>query len=1034
MLKRIFTVVLGVMAACVAVAQVTTSSVVGRVTDAEGPVAGAHVVFVHTPSQTQYSAVTDHTGAYHLEGMRVGGPYEAEFSFVGYKSVLYKDVMLDFGGQRTINAHFDKVQNDIENVVVVAGSYNDSRKGSGVSFTSEEMGVLPTVSRSIYDFTRLSPYAQSLQGGGMSIAGASGRYNSFQIDGVVSNDIYGLTSNGTNGGLTDANPIPIDALEAVQVVVAPFDVRQNGFTGGGINAITKSGTNRFTGTAYAYFNNQDFYGKGPAGNKLSTQNTQIYGASIGGAIVKDKLFFFVNGEYNGERSPSSYYVGYNGCNLSEEDAVAIARRYEQLTGYDGGGYGRRLVGRRSGSLMARLDWNINSRHNLTLRYNFLDATKDEFSNTATTFNFNGTGYASVSSTHSIVAELNSRASQKVFNQLRVGYTNVYDGRDTDCELPMVQITKMRDGENTSVSIGTDAFAGANSLRQHSVIVTDNLSIYAGNHTITLGTHNEIFTADNLFVANIFGAYTYNTLDDFLTDNARKYVRNYPIVDDGHVRYTTAQFGLYVQDQWRTDNFSLTYGLRADMPVVFGRPMTNEAFNGSEIAQKYGVATGVKPRTSVHLSPRIGFRWDAIERDDYSMVLRGGVGLFTGKIPFVWITNCYSNTGMTQRGYTLDRNKGQSVPAFGREPSGEDGVSSNPAINVVDERFRYPQVLRANLAFEQNVKGWNILVEGVFSKTYNNIFIYNLIAQRNGASLYAVGADAATEHNTTPLYETSRAKQYSSVYYLTNTNKGYSYSVSASLSKHFPFGLSLSAAYTFGHSYSVNDGVSSQAASVWGKNHGTVSDEPRLSFSIFDTPHKISASLSYTKRYAGKFGSTVSLIYQGYSGMRYSLTYGSSADVNGDGYYGNSTIYIPTQTELQAMQFEDDAQREAFGEFVESNRYLRNHRGEYSRRNAMQAPFEHHLDLHFAQDFYFGNKSDRKVQLTLDVMNLGNLLCRDWGASYYLYNWKLSPVEIYDFTTDAAGNKTPKYRYVDSALSYNDLLSRWRMQIGVRVVF
>lgn len=1034
MLKRIFSFCLFLMVACVAMAQVTTSSVAGHVTDAEGPMTGVLVLFVHTPTQTQYSTMTDHTGSYHLDGMRVGGPYEAEFSFVGYESVRYNGIMLELGEQCVVNARFDKSHTNIESVVVTAEDrYDVSHKGSGSTFTSETMSALPSVSRSIYDFTRLSPYAMSLSGGGMSISGVSGRYNSFQIDGAVCNDIYGLTSGGTNGGLTEANPIPLDALEAVQISVAPFDVRQNGFTGGGINAVTKSGTNQFSGTAYAYYNNQDFYGKGPAGVKLSKQTTQIYGASIGGAIIKDKLFFFVNGEYNDERSPSSYYIGYNGCKITEQDAITIANRYKELTGYDGGGYGKRDVARRSGSLMARLDWNINSRHNLTLRYNFLDGYKDEYSNTAATFLFNGAGYASVSMSHSIVGELNSRVSQKIFNKLLVGYTRVYDGRSADVQLPFVQITKMRDGENTSVSIGTDAFAGANALTQNAVTITDNLSIYAGNHTVTVGTHNEIFVADNLYVANILGTYTYNTLEDFLKDNARKYVRNYPI-GDATLRFSTAQFGFYAQDEWRVDKFSLTYGLRADIPVVFGAPKVNDAFNGSDIATKYGVATGVKPRANVLLSPRVGFRWEPIEREDYSLVVRGGVGLFSGKIPFVWVNNCYSNTGMTMLGYTLDRNKGQKVPAFGEEPVGTEGVSSNPAIYVVDAKFRYPQVLRANLALEQNIKGWNLLVEGIFSKSYNNIFIYNLVAQRNGVSLYAVDAEMANERNTTPLYETSRAKQYSSVYYLTNTNKGYSYSLCASLSKHFPFGLSLLAAYTFGHSYSVNDGVSSQASSIWGKNWGVISDKQHLSFSIFDTPHKVSASLSYTKRYGGSFGTTVSLIYQGYSGMRYSLTYGSSADVNGDGYYGNSTIYIPTVDELQRMHFETEAQRKEFGDFIESNRMLRNHRGEYSQRNAMQTPFEHHLDLHFAQDFYFGAKSSRKVQLTLDVMNLGNLLCRDWGASYYMYNWKLSPVEIYDFVVDDAGNKTPKYRYVGGSLSKDDLLSRWRMQIGVRVVF
>ena len=1032
-----------VMATLSVAAQATTASLTGFVTDSEGrALVGATVVATHTPTETIYGTTTDANGTYRLQGLRVGGPYTVEISFVGYKDKKITDITLSLGENRQIDTKLDNAQ--IEEVVVIGWQYSQKvEMGSNARFYRDVIENTPTVSRSIDDITRLSPLVMVSKDGGISIAGTNSRYNSFQIDGTASNDMYGLTSTGTNGGLSGANPIPLDAIENIQVVAAPFDVRQGGFSGGGINAITKSGTNTFKGTAYAYYNDHNFYGRSPiSGAKLAEQRTQIYGVSLGGAIVKNRLFFFLNGEFDLDSSPSSYYVGYDGCNITEADAKAISDRLYALTGYDGGGYGQQILKKRTASLVARLDWNINKRNNLTLRYNFLDAKKDEFVSSATLLRFNGEGYTSPSDTHSLVAELNSRISDKMFNEVRVGYTRVHDGRDAmSGELyPYIEIKKMRDGDNTSVYVGTDPFAIMNDLVQNTVTITDNFSYYAKAHTITIGTHNEIFNSSCLYMANALGAYTYETLEDFQNDNANKYVRNYAIGDPA-TNITSAQFGLYVQDEWRpTRNFSMSYGLRADVPVIFGAPPTNEAFNGSEIAQRYDIKTNQVPNASVLFSPRVGFRWRIAGSVVNSTHLRGGVGIFSGRIPFVWISNCFSNSGMTQRGYTLKSDLGQSVPKFGEEPTGADGVSSNPMLNIVAKDFRYPQVARATLAIEQEYRGWRFALEGVFSKSINDLIITNLTAQNRGAKLYAVNSALATPTNTTTLYDSSLSKDYSSIYLLSNTSKGYGYSVSASVAKRlsFEYGhyLDLNAAYTFSHSYSVMDGVSAQALNTWGKSYSSDSNAQQLSYSLFDVPHKVTASLAYSCRYGKLFGTTISLLYQGYSGMRYSLTYAGKVDANNDTRTGNTTLYIPTEAEMASMQFASEGDREAFGSYIEASAPLRRSRGHFLARNAMQTPFEHHLDLHVAQAFYLSkNKYDtRRVELSLDVINLGSLLSKDWGASYYISNYCISPVEIVSVTTDKDGNRTPTYRFVGGSVSRNDLLSRWRMQIGIRVVF
>ena len=1004
-------------------AQVTTASITGTVTDSNNnPIGYASVVATHIATGTNYGTSTNIDGKYHLDGLKVGGEYVVTFSCVGYKNSAIDNIYPSLGETMQLNGVLYD-QPSIDDIVVV-GDY----KPHG-NFSSSDIESMPTVSRSIYDIARLSPFVATQQEGGVAISGANSRYNSFYIDGIVNNDMYGLTASGTNGGLASANPIPLDALEQIQVVVAPFDVRQSGFTGGGINAVTKSGTNTATATAYAYYTDNNLYGKGANNIPLAKQNALTYGASIGGAIVKNRLFYFVSAENSFDYSPSSYHVGDPNCKVAEQDVITIANHYKSLTGYDGGGYGKRNIERNTVSILARLDWNISDRHNLAVRYHYLDAGKDEHINSASTLLFHGTGYTSVSTTHSVMAELDSRISPSLYNSLRVGYTRVTDGRDTDSKTPFVTIDHIRDGENTAVKIGTDGMACSNSLAQNSITITDYLSIHKGSHNITLGTHNEIFTAKVLFVANAIGSYTYNTMADFLDGKPSMFQQTIP-VGDASTRINTAQFGLFAQDEVWINSLQLTYGLRADMPVIFNTPRENSTFNSSAIAERYGVATNSKPKSHILLSPRVGFKWYI--GGNSSLVLRGGSGLFTGRIPFVWITNCYSNTGMTQMGYTL---YGDNIPPFGVSPSGTAGTSANPVIYVADRKFRMPQTFKTNLAFESTIRGWKFTLEGIYAKSINDISIRNIVAADNGAKLYAVNSSMSTDNNTTVFYDSSAKKSFSSVYLLENEKRGYSYNLSAMVEKQFMFGLQLAASYTFSQSYTVNDGVSSSAPSIWGKSYATVSNNKQLTHSVFEVPHKVTAQLGYSKRYGSIFGSTISLIYQGYSGMRYSPTYYKNGnDVNGDTYRGNSTIYIPTEAELAVMDFESESQRTAFNDYINQHRALRNNRGKYAARNSLIAPFEHHIDLHFAQDFYFSKHNSRKVQVTLDIMNLTNIFNRNWGAVYFLDDWKLSPVEVTALNDDGKGNKTPSYRFVGGEISRNDLLSRWRMQLGVRVVF
>lgn len=1014
-----------------AYAQVTTSSISGRITDEESnPLIGVSVTAVHQPSGTRYGVATDTSGQYTITGMRVGGPYLVQASYVGYTTVEVDGVELLLGENRRIDASM-KPSIVIDAVFVTADDAQGLRHGSGSSFRADRISSLPTISRSIYDITRLSPLTGSPKAGGVTIAGASTRYNSFKIDGVVSDDVYGLGTTGMTGSLTQANPIPLDAIEQIRVSVAPFDVREGGFTGGGINAVTKAGDNTLRGSAYAYYNDQNFYGTTPGRDaavreKLSSQTTQIYGVSLSGPILRDKLFFFVNGEYNRNVIPSSYHPGQAGAAVTADEACLIGDKYMELTGWDSGGYASHDAPAVSGAMIARLDWNIDSTHHMSLRYNMLHADKNDTSNSAQYFYFTGAEYTNINRMHSLVAELNSSFSSWS-NILRAGYTYLRDGRETDRLLPAVIITGTGDSSNGTTVVGTNQYAGQNMLKQNIFILSDNASIYLGDHTLTIGTHNEFYTADNLYLSNAAGTYTYSSIGDFLAEgdglggHASQYAYNYFVDRSGSAaKLSSAQLSLYVQDDWRSGDLSLTYGVRVDVPLLFSSPRTNEAFNSSSFAEKYGVCTGDVPRAQVLFSPRVGFTWHHGD-----LMLRGGAGVFTGSVPFVWLNNCYQNTGMTQFGLTV--NDPSKTPAFSLTPSLE-GVMGNPSIDVVDKDFRFPQVFRANLAAEYDLAGWRFLVEGLYTKGINNIVYRNLVAEQQGQRLFM--ADTASP--SAPYY-TSDTSDYSAVYRLSNTHRGHSWSVSGRVERTFPFGLSLMAAYAYSQSKSVNDGISAQGSSNWGRTYAVDSNSPDLSYSVYDFPHKVVAMVSYSRRY-GLFGTTLTLVYDGHSGERYSMTYARGRiDENGDTYRGNTLMYIPTREEMARTLWADATSQQAFEEYIEADDYLRSHRGGFAERNSHLLPFEHRLDLHVAQSFYFNRRDSRRVELSLDIVNLGNLIDRSWGASYRTSNWSLSPVTVTALQAVDGGYR-PVYKFTGAAPTRDDILSRWHMQLGLRVVF
>ena len=896
--------------------------------------------------------------------------------------------------------------------------------------------------------------------GGISFAGSNNRFNSFQIDGVVSNDVFGLTSQGTNGGMSNANPISMDAIEEIQVSVAPFDIRQSGFTGGAINAVTKQGTNTTHATAYTYFNNQNMYGKYSAIRNyekvpMTTQYERTYGGTLGGAIIKDKLFYFVSAEGKKKSYPTNIYPGYAPTYITAETAQLIADKYQALTGF-GDSYAQRNVDTKSFGLLARIDWNINDDNKLSIRYQHNDGYDDKYGLSTSSFTFNNSSYRMSNKTNSVVAELTSHITPSIYNELRASALYVRDIRKVPYQGPTVQISNLVSADESVKSIkgniGSDYSSSANSLDQDIYTFEDNLSLYKGNHTLIFGTHNEFYRTKNLFIQASNGSWYYDSLNDFLTDTPSRFVYKYtdPTLTGGDTKWSpvlkVAQFGFYAQDKWvASRNFNATLGIRFDIPVVLNSPTANPTFNEWAATNKLDANVGKMPSTKVLISPRLGFNWYL--DDEHTTLIRGGVGMFTGRVPLVWLSNAFSNTGMEAKGTTIYANSdGSGVPKLGdyannplqaiKDNEGS-GSAAKPDIVTISNNYKFPQALRANLAIEETLPGGvKLTLEGVYTKTLNNVFFENLALNRTGTT-YAV---AGVEASAAPYYSINKGN-YNSIINLRNTNKGYTYALTAQLQKSFNFGLDLSASYTFSRAKSVNDGKSSVASSNWQKNFSVDSNSGNeLGFSKFDIPHRVLFTLSYTtpKYLNGWTSTTFAVTYNGFSGSRYNLTFADATrtDFNGDGATYNSLLYIPTKDELAQMNFKTEDDRTKFGQWIENDRYAKNHRGQYAERNSNLSDWEHEVDLHLAQSIYNINGIG-KLEFTFDIINFTNMLNKKWGANYSV-SWNYSPLKVESLASSTQGDAkvyTPTYSYnAANTPDKSDVSSRWHCQVGLRLSF
>ncbi|WP_188370353.1 TonB-dependent receptor [Muriicola marianensis] len=1078
-MKKLYVALAAFLITAMAFSQgVTTSAISGKVVDDAGePLGGASVVAVHLPTGSTYGAATDFDGFYRISNMRSGGPYQITFSYIGFTEDVKQGITLTLGRTSTFNVTLSESATALEEVVLSAtatGVFGANKTGTETTITQREVQTIPAASRSIADFVRLTPQAQVTEGNdgfSISLAGQNNRYNAIYIDGAVNNDVFGLAGSGTNGGQTGVNPLSVDAIETFQINIAPFDVRQSGFSGGSINAISRSGSNNWEGSAYSFVRNESLAGKTPPSlvgdgeerEKLADFSALTYGARIGGPLIKDKVFFFLNYERQEDETPQPFnFSNYTGRS-SLADLQGLSSFLQSTYGYDPGIFDNNTRTLESNRITAKVDWNINQDHKLSLRYGYTDADNLEARNSGNrNIGFINGSESFVSKTNSLALELSSRFGNKFSNNFILGYTTVRDDRDPAGDpFPTVDI---QDGGGT-ISFGAEPFSTANLLDQDVLTLTNNFEIYAGRHTVTLGTNLEFAKIKNLFFAFNYGDYTFEDqfdgsgtltssgLNQFLTgQDADVYQHGYSLVGTGVVgdesagasEFDTFQAGFYVQDEVQmSDDFRVTLGARIDIPY-WSDGAVNDDFNERTIplleaagkdVQGARVGQGIDPTPM--FAPRLGFNWDV--NGESTTQVRGGLGIFTSRLPLVWPGGTYNNNGITggfmfEFGQPFEPNVNNQ---FEDPAPGSGGTGGN--VDLISKDFKLPQVIKYNIAVDQKLPIWNLIASADFLYTDVITDIYYENLNLGGPVGTYEGAD------NRPFYD-RRAEiddTYGRVILASNTGGGYAYNTTFSLRKPYENGFAGQIAWTFGDSYKIFDGTSSQNSSQW-RNIQTVngknSDLP-VTRSDFALGNRVTANVSYELRWSDNVKTTFGLFYEGYQSQPYSFTYREGRDLLNDDSRDNALIYIPASADEIVLVGDDPAAEwQRLDTFIESVDYLRENRGKYAERNGSRGIWSHVVDLKILQDFSldWGGKN-HTFQLSLDMFNFTNFLNEEWGQRRFIRS------EVSPLTTVSTGS-TPAFEINDGIVNadgspnlveiddFGLASSRWQAQIGLRYIF
>ncbi|MEI8097491.1 MAG: TonB-dependent receptor [Sediminibacterium sp.] len=1085
--KRILFILPALLMAFASFAQVTTSSITGSIKTNEGlPLEGAAITATHTPSGTVYTTVSKKSGAFNLPGLRIGGPYSVKISYVGLKTETVENVYLSLGEGFTITSVLADAAKNLSEVTVLTQKRKSGidKNNATTVIGQAQLNTLPTISRSITDFTRLTPQAN-----GTSFAGRDGRYNNTMIDGANLNNNFGLSSDPLPGG--GSNPISIDAIEEVSVSISPFDVKQSNFTGAGINAITKSGTNTLKGTAYGFYRNQDYNGKHVGSVDLApfTNSTnKTVGASLGGALIKNKLFFFLNYETEEKSVPGIPYSPKGGSgagnvsNTSIDSLSKFSNYLQSKYGYSTGAYDNfpNFI-TKNHKFLVKLDWNISNAHKLTLKYSELVNQNDQqlnassipnnpsfsvvggtgtisrlpqsrFSTQSMSFANSNYGFQDIVKSGSF--ELNSNFKGKASNQLLATITKVQDTRTIPGGVAFPTIDIFNNNGQNYMSAGSDPFTKNNDVINDIYSFTDNFNYYAGNHTITAGISYEYQKVGNMFMPAASSYYAFNSLADFMNNKApAAYSYTYSLVPGVDAVYSAnfkiAQLGLYLQDEININpDFKLTLGLRVDKPIYPEQPLANPNISALTFADVNGNArtysTGAWPKATNYFSPRIGFRYKV---DEENLVFRGGTGIFTGRIPFVFLTNIPTNSSMYQQSQQVTSPALLSNYLFNPNPDAyrstftpTPGVlASGAGIVMADENFKFPQVWRTNMAFDKKLgDGWLASIDVLYTKDLNAVVMRN--ANQKAPNATFASAD------TRPRYLLAADRKINaaigSAIILENTDQGSSGSVTFQISKAAKKGFYGSIAYTASYANEVTANPGSTASSVWNSN-ATIGTQNSLELynSQYVMPFRYIGSFSYRFEYAKHLATTISLFGELNKQRNYSYTY--NGDLNNDGnsadlmYFTRSPVFIAQAASGTNPARSVQEQADAWNVFVDNTPYINKNLGKYAGRNSSYLPWYSKFDIRILQDIYTTvGKKKNTIQISADILNAGNLINKMWGVQQSV----TTSTPLIFKSIDASGNPTFNLTQINGQLVTKpfvnslSIYSTWGLQLGLRYIF
>ncbi len=1099
-MKRILLITVAILTVSLSVfAQVTTSGITGAVMAGGEEAIGATITAKHVPSGSVYRAVTNIDGHYTITGMKAGGPYEVEVSYIGFQTAKFSDIQLSLGQNAVVNASLSEGSEMIQEIVVTAKANNtmrSDRSGAVTSLNASQMAAVPTIGRSMTDLMKMTP--QSSSASGMAIGGGNYRQSFVTIDGASFNDSFGMEPTPLPGGGT---PISLEALDQMTVSVTPYDVRQSGFTGGGINAVTKSGTNTFKGVAYTFLTSSALKGNKIRSAELPQpkSHNSTFGLSFGGPILKDKLFFFVNGEYEDNVTAGPAVQAGNGST----PYTATNRRprlfeLESLSNYLQNTYGITTgpwqnynIKTPAYRILARLDWNINDDHKFNIRFTKSNRKESNPASASRSIGSNRTsiiyggnqnsygdntdyGMSALSSRYmtefrftSVAAELNSKFG-KLHNTLRATYSYQDQPRSNEygVDVPVVEIV-MNDGQDHYPywALTGDLFTYGNVAKTKTTVITDEVNILLGKHNLFGGIQYENDWAANGYAQAGAGYYAFQATPEqvaagdwasvFTKENTRLFGITFGNNAD-HSQFvskmSTNQWSLYFQDNMSlSDRFRLSLGLRFELPSY---PSLKDNFNEDFYKIDFGgqhFRTDNVPKASVSVSPRVGFNWDIT--GERNIILRGGSGLFIGRLPFVWLISAVGNSGMGQTSYIASQTKG-TIPTFTtsqqdmlQQIGAQSKISVPSSATILSDDLRMPKTWKTSLAVDAKLPGdIDLTVEAIYNKDINPVVVANRDIYWDGSSTINLG-HGDVRHKMS-YYDAN-----SSAYVLENAGgKAYYMSLSAQLRKKFDFGLDLSASYTLSKAKTYTDGIGNQVASAYNNYRNSVNavNDNELGYATYVAPNRLLISASYTLKESKNNSSRFSLVYDGYqygflteyAFSRYSYIF--STNVNSDALAPANLIYVPaSRQELDSWDFAEstygadhkvytaDMQRDDFWAYIQQDEYLKNRTGKYAERGGAKMPWHHQIDFKFEHDMSLNvGKTKHTLQLGVDILNLPNFLNKKWGLFKQVTETSLLSYNKGKYTYNTVNGE----RHLSTYSDFLGLQSTYQIMFTIRYLF